>query len=181
MFERVQRTITIAVLAGYLLMVTAGPQVHRCQLDHASSSRAPASEACAHCHTLRGESSGRTLEAGIASSCAIVAGAASEHREGDCFVCQMLAQKYVAGRRARPAILWAEVAHVAPVAETRAAARHSCSLGTFVPLPASRELRHAFFVGRSLRVAAQLRKRFSARAFSGEGLPLCSRDVLGLR
>jgi len=122
MFERLQRTITIAVLAGYLLMVTAGPQVHRCQLDHASSSQAPASEACAHCHTLRGESSGRTLEAGIASSCAIVAGAASEHREGDCFVCQMLAQKYVASGGAGH-VLWAEVAHVAPVAETRAAAK----------------------------------------------------------
>lgn len=127
MFERAQRTITIAVLAGYLLMVTVAPEFHRCHSNHAGSSRAPGSEACAHCHTLRGEFSGRTLEPGIAPSRAIVAGAASEHREGDCFVCQMLAQKYVASGGAGHD-LWAEVAHEAPVAESHAAAKT-------IPLP----------------------------------------------
>lgn len=122
MFERTQRTITIAILAGYLLMVTVAPEFHRCHSNHAGPSRAPGSGACAHCHTLRGEFSGRTLEAGIAPSRAIVAGAASEHREGDCFVCQMLAQKYVASGGAGQ-VLWAEVAHEPPVAETRAVAK----------------------------------------------------------
>jgi len=121
MFARVQRTIAIGLLTGYLLMVTAAPQVHRCYWAQARSSPTCGGEACGHCHTDRGEPRTGATEAGIEPDLAIAADAAAEHDETDCLICQMLAQKHFAGGGPRP-LCRVEVILEASVGEPRAAA-----------------------------------------------------------
>jgi len=121
MFARVQRTIAIGLLAGYLLMVTAAPQVHRCYWAHARPSPACGGEACGYCQSDRGEGRTRAAETGIESSPAVVADAAAEHHAADCLICQMLAQKHFAGGGPRP-LCQTEVVLEAPVGEPRTVA-----------------------------------------------------------
>ena len=118
MFERAQRTIAMAMLSGYLLVVTAAPEIHRRCSDHAPGSRAFDIRVGAPWEPS--ELSGRTPEGDIAPSRPIVADGNLRHNEGECSVCQMLAQKYVTVV-GPGTVLWAEVAHHAPVAEPRTA------------------------------------------------------------
>ncbi|NLF67594.1 MAG: hypothetical protein GX575_00920 [Candidatus Anammoximicrobium sp.] len=121
MFAQTRRTIAIGLLAGYLLMVTAAPQVHRCYWAHVRPSPACGGEACGHCQTDCGEARTQAREVGIESIPAVVADAVAEHDEARCLICQMLAQKHMADDGLR-LLYRVEVVREAPVGEPRAAA-----------------------------------------------------------
>jgi hypothetical protein len=93
MFQRVQQTIAIAVLAGYLLTVTGAAPLHRCRTDLAGSARLPETGACMHCHASGGACVARASAGEMTATWAEAADAESSHCEADCFVCQVLAQK----------------------------------------------------------------------------------------
>ncbi len=107
MSERAQRTITVATLAGYLLTVTAALQVHRCQAHRASAERISESHVCGLCHASSHAPERSAPEGDVSAGLGIVPDAQSDAPEGDCFICQMLAQKHLLG--SRPSTLgWAD-------------------------------------------------------------------------
>ncbi len=87
MFERTQRTIAMAALAGYLLTVTTALPLHRCEAPRTGSASC-AVTVCTHCH----QPCGTTTTAGHATAIGVDAADAT-HSKGDCFVCHLLAQK----------------------------------------------------------------------------------------
>jgi hypothetical protein len=93
MFQRVQQSIAIAVLAGYLLTVTGAAPLHRCRTDLAGTTRLPETGACTHCHASGDACEVRTSAGKMPATCAEAADAEASHCEADCFVCQVLAQK----------------------------------------------------------------------------------------
>jgi hypothetical protein len=120
MFQRVQQTIAIAVLAGYLLTVTGAAPLHRCRTD-LGSTRIPETGVCTQCHAFGDACAVRTSACEMTATCAEAADAAASHCEADCFVCQVLAQKClpIAGPRT---IGRGEVTRETLVAEPRPAA-----------------------------------------------------------
>jgi len=116
MFERTQRTIAMAALAGYLLTVTAALPLHRCDAPRTGSASL-AVTACTHCH----EACGTTTPAGhVTTICADAAEAT--HGKGDCFVCHLLAQKCIP-LPGLSSVGRGEIISEMPVAKPRPAAR----------------------------------------------------------